>query len=145
MMLTHQDPEEPMRFDAIIPARVSAIDDAMNRIMTAIRQAGCASGIESDIDLAVREALANAVTHGSRGDPRKTVRISAACDERGGVMVTVRDSGDGFDPAATRDPSTDDGLTAPNGRGLFLIKQLMDEVEFAAEGAEIRMRKLSVV
>ena len=145
MTLTHQDAEDPIRFDATIPARVSAIDDAMDRIMRAMRQAGCARGIESDIDLAVREAIANAVTHGSRGDPRKTVRISVACDQRGGVMVTVRDSGGGFDPAATRDPSTDEGLTAPNGRGMFLISQLMDEVEFAAGGAEIRMRKLSTV
>ena len=146
MTFSHRDieqPEQPLRFDATIPARVSAIDDAMDRIMTAMREAGCVGGIESDIDLAVREAIANAVKHGSQEDPRKTVKISMACDEGGGVLVTVRDSGDGFDPAATRDPATDEGLAAPNGRGLFLIRQLMDEVEFAAGGTEIRMRKLS--
>ena len=80
MTPTHQDAEEPWRFDTTIPARVSAIDDAMDRIMTAMREAGCARGIESDIDLAVREAIANAVTHGSREDPRKTVKISVAPD-----------------------------------------------------------------
>ena len=143
MTLSHQHGAQPLRFDATHPARVSAIDDTMDRVMTAIRQAGCVRGIESDIDLALREAIANAVTHGSREDPRKTVRISVVCDEPDGILVTLRDCGNGFDPAATRDPATDQGLTAPNGRGLFLIRQLMDEVEFAAGGAEIRTRKLS--
>ena len=111
MTLTHQNLELRTRFDATIPARVSAIDDA--------------------------------VKHGSGEDPSKMVKISVTRDERSGVLVTVRDSGNGFDPGATQDPGTEKGLTAPNGRGLFLIRQLMDKVEFAAGGTEIRMRKLA--
>ena len=143
MKTANTEPGLTLRLDDTMQARVSAIDEAMDRIMTTVRHARCVSEHEHDIDLAVREAIANAVKHGSHEDPDKTIRISVACDERGGVLVTVRDTGDGFDPTATRDPGSAEGMRAPNGRGLFLIRRLMDEVEFAAGGSEIRMRKLA--
>ena len=69
-----------LRLDETMPARVSAIGETMDRIMATVRQGRCVREQEHDIDLAVREAVANAVRHGSHKDPDKTIRITSAGD-----------------------------------------------------------------
>ena len=136
-----RDTKETIRLDETIPARVAAIGPAVDRIMAVVENAGYVPGKEHDVDLAVREAVTNAVVHGSRKDPGKHVHISVSCDVAGDVLVTVRDAGDGFDPGTVADPASCRGLYRTSGRGLFLIKELMDEVRFAHGGTEVRMRK----
>ena len=133
--------QEAIRFDETIPARVAAVGPVVERVMAVVEHAGCVPDKAHDVDLAVREAVTNAVIHGSREDPEKEVHISVSCDVSGDVLVTVRDTGDGFDPTAVADPGSGRGLYRPNGRGLFLINELMDEVRFAHGGTEVRMRK----
>ena len=91
--------------------------------------------------LAADEAIANAIRHGCGGDPGKRIRCIARLDESGNLAIIIRDPGPGFDPTKVPDPTQGDALLASNGRGLFLIRQLMDEVAFADGGREIHMRK----
>lgn len=98
-------------------------------------------GQELDVELALREALANAVLHGNRQDSEKRVHISCEIQFRGGVSIIVRDEGQGFDPAKVSDPTTVNNIESHHGRGIYLMRALMDEVHFERGGAEVRMRK----
>ena len=102
---------------------------------------GCAKGKELEIETAMREALANAVTHGCREDPDKQVEFVVACDDNRGMLIVVRDPGKGFDPAEIPSPIVGKCLFEEHGRGIYLINQLMDEVRFEQGGTEIYMRK----
>jgi len=64
-----------------------------------------------------------------------------ACTESSDVVIVVRDPGSGFDPSEVRNPLASENLHSDHGRGIYLINQLMDEVSFDRNGAEIRMRK----
>ncbi|HZQ92695.1 MAG TPA: ATP-binding protein [Terriglobales bacterium] len=120
------------------PEAVGAAVDAMMAFMDA---SGISLQKQAEIALAVTEAVVNAVVHGSGADRGKTVRCIVGCDASGGVLIAVRDSGPGYDPASIADPLSREGLQRDHGRGLHLIRQLMDEVTFAHNGAEIRMWK----
>jgi serine/threonine-protein kinase RsbW len=93
------------------------------------------------VELALQEAVANAIRHGCRGDATKALQCSVSCDESGEVVITVRDPGAGFDPASVADPLDPANVLKPGGRGIFLINGLMDHVAFADGGREVRMRK----
>jgi serine/threonine-protein kinase RsbW len=95
-----------------------------------------------DIGLVIGEALANAIIHGNRCDPEKTVHVVVAVNEHGDLLVSVKDLGSGFDPGRLPDPTAPENLLAPNARGMFLIRQLMDEIDFKFDhGTELRMRR----
>lgn len=85
------------------------------------------------IRLALDEALSNAVRHGNQGDPRKHVAIEyAVADDR--VAITVCDEGPGFHPEALPDPTLDENLERPNGRGVLLMRAYMTEVHYSPRG-----------
>jgi serine/threonine-protein kinase RsbW len=98
-------------------------------------------GKEDAIELSLQEALANAVVHGAKEDPTKTVECLVAYDEQRGLLIIVRDPGPGFDPSAIPSPTMGENLYSNHGRGIFLINQLMDEVKFHKNGTEIHMVK----
>ncbi len=92
------------------------------------------------VQLALEEAIANAVEHGNRRDPAKKVDVSAEISvER--VLLSVRDEGEGFDESATPNPTLDENLEIPTGRGLLLIRSFMTNVWRGLNGAEIFMEK----
>jgi serine/threonine-protein kinase RsbW len=96
---------------------------------------------EVDILVAVQEALANAVVHGCRNDPSKTIHCSVVIDPSA-FTITVRDPGLGFDAeAAVRAVESGTNIT-PTGRGILLMRSLMDEVVYRNGGAEVQLRKL---
>lgn len=93
------------------------------------------------VELALQEALANAIRHGCRGDRSRQVQCLVAWDGDGEVMIVVRDPGPGFDASSLANPLEGDNVLKPSGRGVFLINQLMDEVQFRDGGREVQMRK----
>jgi len=125
--------------DLTLAADLNAITPAIDEVMRIAREQGCADGRELDVEIALREALANAVKHGSGNDPSKTIQCRVACDPERGLLIVVRDGGPGFDPAALPDPGAGPNVYAPHGRGIYLIRELMDEVRFERGGTEIRM------
>jgi serine/threonine-protein kinase RsbW len=109
--------------------------------MVVARETECAAGKEFEIELALEEALANAVIHGCGNDASKVVECSISSSESGQVTIVVRDPGPGFDPASIPTPVEGENLYSAHGRGIYLITRLMDEVWFERGGTEIHMRK----
>ena len=96
------------------------------------------SRLDLNFRVGVTEALANAVLYGNRSNPDKTVRVEVSLDTSR-IVVSVADEGEGFDPTSVPDPTAPENIEAPRGRGLFLIRHLMDEIEFNDRGNEVRM------
>lgn len=124
-----------------LTADKNAVDPLVQGVMQIVRQMQCAQGKEDSIELALTEALANAVVHGCGSDPTKIVECDVACDEAHGMLIVVRDPGKGFDPANIPSPVNGQQVFADHGRGIYLINQLMDEVKFLKNGTEIHMIK----
>jgi len=116
-----------------------AIESLIDEIMDAVAETGCAEGREFQVRLALEEALLNAVEHGCGGDPEKEIQCSVACDESRGMLIVVRDPGPGFDPALIPSPVIGENIFKSHGRGIYLINQMVDEVQFKAGGTEIHM------
>lgn len=92
------------------------------------------------VKLALEEALANAIKHGNRNDPRKLVEVRIrVTDEE--VRITVCDEGAGFDLGAVPDPTLDENLTKPFGRGVMLMRTYMTHVEYNDAGNCVTMIK----
>jgi serine/threonine-protein kinase RsbW len=118
-----------------------AVDPVVRNVMSIVKNLKCADGREDAVELALTEALANAVVHGANSDPSKIVECDVACDEVKGILIIVRDPGNGFDPAAIPNPCVGENIFSRHGRGIYLINQLMDEVKFHKNGTEIHMVK----
>jgi anti-sigma regulatory factor (Ser/Thr protein kinase) len=129
------------KLDVTISADPNAISGVVDGVMQIAREMKCAKGNEFQIELSLREALANAILHGCNNDPTKKVECCVACTESSDVVIVVRDPGEGFSPTAVPSPLAVENLHSDHGRGIYLINQLMDEVSFERNGAEIRMRK----
>jgi serine/threonine-protein kinase RsbW len=119
----------------------NAVDPVVQSVMKIVRENKCINGAADDVELALTEALANAVVHGAGSDPSKIVECDVACDETGGLLIVVRDPGPGFDPSKIANPCVGENIYSHHGRGIFLINQLMDEVQFHKNGTEIHMIK----
>ena len=124
-----------------LAAEKNAIDPVVTSIMDIVRKMQCATGKEDSIELALTEALANAVVHGCECDASKVIECCVACDEEHGMLIIVRDQGKGFNPQTIPNPVMGENLYSNHGRGIFLINQLMDEVKFLNNGTEIHMIK----
>jgi serine/threonine-protein kinase RsbW len=129
-----------VKLDVTLPGDFSAFSAAIESIMAVIKEMGCAAGREFEIELALDEALSNAIKHGSAQDPSKQVQCCVACDHTRGMLIVIRDPGPGFDPASLPSPIVGRNLFATGGRGIYLINQLVDEVRFEKGGTEIHMR-----
>ena len=130
-----------LELEAWMPSETGAISPTVEQLMRLIEPWRCIVGDESVVELALREALNNAVIHGNGMDPNKLVEIRCRCERGKGVWLIVRDQGRGFDPSTVPNPLTPQGLVAEHGRGIHLIKLLMDEVSFKRGGSEVHMRK----
>lgn len=95
------------------------------------------------VDLAVREAVANAIKHGNRQEPDKRVEIDLELTDEE-LVVRVRDEGEGFDPERVTDPLAPENRLRPNGRGIFYMQRLMDEINYEFQpgrGTELTLKK----
>jgi serine/threonine-protein kinase RsbW len=130
-----------LKLSITLAADRDAVDPVVRSVMNVVREMNCAPGREDDIELALTEALANAVVHGAKSDPSKIVECDVACDDKHGILIVVRDPGPGFDPSKIADPCHGENIYSNHGRGIYLINQLMDEVKFHKNGTEIHMLK----
>jgi serine/threonine-protein kinase RsbW len=124
-----------------LASQVSAISPFVDQLMRFILTLRKSDGSETEIEMALREALANAVIHGNAQDPHKRVYVECRCYMDGEVSITVRDEGQGFNSEDVADPTTPENLLFTHGRGIYLMKALMDEVSFEDDGSVVRMRK----
>jgi serine/threonine-protein kinase RsbW len=117
-----------------LPSEIAAIPSFVDQFVLFIEKYGCPSGNESDIEIALREALGNAVTHGNHEDTRKHVYVSCRCDTDREVSIVVRDESQGF---------TRGHIALSQGCGIYLMSALMDSVHFEQGGAVVHMWKKS--
>jgi anti-sigma regulatory factor (Ser/Thr protein kinase) len=130
-----------LKLSVTLCADRKAVDPVVQSVMNVVREMKCAEGREDSIELALAEALSNAVVHGASSDPTKVIECDVACDETHGMLIVVRDPGPGFDVSKLPDPCAGENIFASHGRGIYLINQLMDEVQFHKNGTEIHMIK----
>lgn len=133
------DVDEEGTIRLVCPSRVSHQRPAVDRVVEACRHLG---GLDEDatfrLRVAVGEAVANAILYGNREDPARFVTIEAdASVDR--TVVRVTDEGSGFDPGAVPDPTGPGSLGRSRGRGLFLLRTLMDEVRHNEAGNEVTL------
>lgn len=124
-----------------VPGRLDAINPAVDRVLGLMRLHGRPGAPEFEVETALREALSNAIRHGCRCDSSLSVNVRVGCDPENGITIAVRDPGPGFDPSQVPSPTAGRNIYRHHGRGLYLIRQLMDEVSFGDRGREIRMTK----
>ena len=122
-----------------MPSRPAAIPPTIDRILDAVGAAGFSDEQRHDLAVALAEALANAVVHGNRHRKRRIVTIAVDVEPRKGVAITVKDSGKGFERETLPDPREPEALMLPRGRGVFLMRRLMDAVEYNSKGNEVRL------
>ena len=122
-----------------LPNDVRSIEHAVEYVMS------CCSTCEDharrlrlNFRVGLTEALSNAMLYGNGRDPSKRVRVVVTL-EHGRLVARVTDQGLGFDPATIPDPTTPENLLKSGGRGLFLMRQLLDEVSFNDRGNEVTL------
>ena len=140
MPIAHNQGRACLELERSLPSEVAAISPFVDKLMLLNRKCGCAAEGESDIEIALREALANAIIHGNHENPRKHVYVRFRC-EPDEVSFAVKDEGRGFDMTKIADPTAPGNTGAIHGRGIYLMKTLMDEVRFEEGGVVVHMRK----
>jgi serine/threonine-protein kinase RsbW len=123
------------------PSEIQAISPFVEHLMRFIAKSRKLDGSEADIEVALREALANAIVHGNREDPHKRVYVTCRCTSAGEVSITVQDEGQGFESDTVPDPTVPENRLRPSGRGIYLMKTSMDDVLFEQDGTVVHMLK----
>lgn len=124
-----------------IPADPAAMTTVGDGVTELLNSKGWPEDEVMKVELALQEALANAIRHGCKNDRTKKVQCSVTFDSGGEVVIVIRDPGSGFDVSAVPNPLEGANVLKPSGRGVFLINELMDTVEFGDEGRRVTMRK----
>ena len=123
-----------------IPSDIRAARQIEQRLLEAVSLHGYSEECTFAIRLALEEALTNAIKHGNGEDPGKCVQVRFDVDDER-VMITVRDQGKGFDSEGLPDPTADENLEKPAGRGVMLMRAYTDELTFRDQGREVCMVK----
>lgn len=130
----------PQTFEVVIPNEPSEGQVVQSRVVELLEQYGFSGRDVFSVRLAMEEALVNAIKHGNQMDPDKTVRLECHVDEDR-VRIVIEDQGPGFDPGSLPDPTAEENLEMPGGRGVMLIQSFMDNVQYNDRGNMITMER----
>jgi serine/threonine-protein kinase RsbW len=122
-----------------LPTDVSTIQHAVEYVMRCCPT--CPEDgrrLNLNFRVGLTEALSNAMLYGNAHDPSKRVLVEVAL-EQGTVRARVTDQGTGFDPTSVPDPTTSENIAKPHGRGLFLMRKLLDEVSYNDQGNQVTL------
>ena len=123
-----------------LPSDLDAGHASIEALMAAIEQSGWEGRDVFHIQMAIEEAVVNAIEHGNKKDPNKKVHVHYAIFDDA-VELSVTDQGDGFDHQNVADPTVEEHLDQPRGRGVMLIRELMTEAKYNEKGNSVWMRK----
>jgi len=115
--------------------------EVVSQILAALARAEWAEHDMFAVHLAMEEALVNAIKHGNHKDPGKTVEVVCRISKNR-VQIRITDEGDGFDPSTVPDPTDEENLEIPSGRGLMLMRCYMNSVRFNDRGNQVSMEKV---
>ena len=130
-----------LRFYEAIPSTLVALEGVVERLVALARDVKCEHRHLERVELALREALANAIIHGNQQNPDKQVSVRCFCQPDRGMLLVIEDEGVGFDPAKVPNPTQAECLLETHGRGLFLMRRMMDHVRISHRGTRITMLK----
>ena len=125
------------------PSRIEAVGEAADAVSEFMKSIGVGEDVAFGVDMAVREAITNAVVHGNKLDAAKDVQLRLRTIPEG-FEITVHDQGTGFDPNNVPDPTKDENILKTSGRGIFFMRNFMDEVSWSKGengGTNVRMTK----
>jgi len=128
------------KIDLELPSDLRLMNSVLEYLLDRVDKLGLAAVEQSNLFVALDEAFVNAVKHGNRNDPGKLLRVTAELSAREAIF-TIEDEGDGFDVQAIPDPTDPANLFKSSGRGVLLIYNIMDEVEYSQRGNKLRMVK----
>jgi len=128
------------RFEVVIPSNYEAGQAVVERVISSLENAGLSARDVFGIRLSVDEAVTNAIKHGNQLSHEKTVRVNFQLSASA-VRIEIEDQGAGFRPEDVPDPTADENLERPSGRGLMLIRQFMSHVAYNAKGNQVVMEK----
>jgi serine/threonine-protein kinase RsbW len=129
------------RFNIAIPSDPAHGQQVQERIISAMENCGFGAHEVFGMRLALEEGIVNAIKHGNGLDPSKQVRVECVVDDVR-VCVVIEDEGPGFDPGDVPDPTEDDNLEKPSGRGLMLMRAFMTRVEYQGRGNRVLLEKV---
>ena len=129
-----------MKFSRELPTRLEIISQTIDELLTQVDKTLFSKDDFFHIRLCLEEALVNAMKHGNKLNPDLNVELTAETDSKG-LMITIVDQGDGFDHEDVDDPTKEQNLRKPSGRGVFIVKTHVDQVEFFNQGRGIKMTK----
>ena len=124
-----------------IPSRTEAAEQIIDALLSRLEAERWNSQEVFGVHLAVEEALVNAIIHGNKKDPSKSVHVLVQSSPEQ-LRVEIVDEGAGFDPGQIPDPTNPDRLNVPHGRGLMLMHSFMTHVEYKGRGNELVMEKV---
>lgn len=130
--------EAPIHGSIIVESKPSAISLPCRQILSAMEEKGFGKDDVFAVHLAVEEAFVNAVKHGNKMDPLKTVTVDYTVDGEK-VEIAIEDQGVGFDPQSIPDPRVGENLYRPEGRGLLLMSAYMHVFEYNERGNGVHM------
>jgi serine/threonine-protein kinase RsbW len=123
-----------------LPSDLSLMNGVLLYLLERVSRLGLIKPERSNLFIALDEAFVNAVKHGNKNDPTKLVRITAELSSKE-ACFTVEDEGEGFKVQDIPDPCDPANLFKTSGRGVLLIYNIMDEVEYNAQGNRVKMVK----
>ncbi len=130
----------PEEFSERIPSDTARGREVQEQIVSGMEQRGFPPRDVFGVRLALEEALVNAIKHGNRMDPDKSVQIDWTLSEAG-VRIVIEDEGEGFQVADVPDPTDDENLDKPGGRGIMLMRSFMSIVEYNESGNRLILEK----
>jgi serine/threonine-protein kinase RsbW len=131
---------EDLPTTVVIRSDLAAAHEAEKALLAEVAGCNYSEAATFAIKLAVEEGVNNAIKHGNRFDACKTVELIYDISKDRAV-ITITDQGAGFDPSAVPDPTADENLEKPTGRGVMLMRAYMDEVVYNCRGNQVRMVK----
>lgn len=124
-----------------IPSRTQAAEQIIDALLGQLEAEHWNSHEVFGVHLAVEEALVNAIKHGNKEDPAKSVLVKVQTSPEQ-LRVEIVDEGAGFDPGLVPDPTSAERISKPHGRGLMLMHSFMTHVEYKGRGNELVMEKV---
>jgi serine/threonine-protein kinase RsbW len=135
-LLSHT--HEKIEFE--LPSDLTLMNGVLQYLLERVAKLGLIAPERSNLFIALDEAFVNAVKHGNKNDSTKLVRVGAELSPKE-ACFTIEDEGEGFDVATIPDPRDPANLFKSSGRGVLLIYNIMDEVEYNAQGNRVKMVK----
>jgi serine/threonine-protein kinase RsbW len=126
-----------------LPSRIESVEEVAVSIARILNSSGVSEEVAFAVDMAVREAVTNAVIHGNKQDENKSVHVTARTFANS-LEINVADEGEGFDPAEVPNPTASENILKSSGRGIFFIRNFMNDVEWLIRpggGTTVKMTK----